>query len=194
VAQAIGTLEQQVPHDQMAYRGFLEALLKKEAAGSTARKQSTMTRLSGSPAVKTLDEFTFKFGKGVKRSQIEELAGLDFVERSENIVLVGPNCAGKPRLVIELGYHQATQADLKTRFITAAGLLLPELLREMPVRGGFAFFLSPSCGRAWPWPTMVIGRHFPKSPQAEAAKAQRMLDPSIRSLDDGFAPSIGILD
>jgi len=43
----------------MAYSGFLEALLKEEAAGSTARKQSTMTRLAGFPAVKTLDEFTF---------------------------------------------------------------------------------------------------------------------------------------
>ena len=45
-----------------------------EAQGRNARKQSMMTRLAGFPAVKTLDEFSFEFAKGVKRSQIEELA------------------------------------------------------------------------------------------------------------------------
>lgn len=123
VAQAVGALAQQAARDQMAYSDFLEALLKEEAAGRTARKQSTMTRLAGFPAVKTLDEFSFEFAKGVKRSQIEELAGLGFIERSENIVLVGPSGVGKTHLAIALGY-KATQAGIKTRFITAADLLL----------------------------------------------------------------------
>lgn len=123
VAQALGALAQQAARDQMAYSDFLEALLKEEAAGRTARKQSTMTRLAGFPAVKTLDEFSFEFAKGVKRSQIEELAGLGFIERNENIVLVGPSGVGKTHLAIGLGY-KATQAGIKTRFITAADLLL----------------------------------------------------------------------
>jgi DNA replication protein DnaC len=123
VAQAVGALAQQAACDQMAYSDFLEALLKEEAAGRTARKQSTMTRLAGFPAVKTLDEFSFAFAKGVKRSQIEELAGLGFIGRSENIVLVGPSGVGKTHLAIALGY-KATQAGIKTRFITAADLLL----------------------------------------------------------------------
>lgn len=123
VAQSLGSLAQQAARDQMAYSDFLEALLKEEAAGRAARKQSTMTRLAGFPAVKTLDEFSFEFAKGVKRSQIEELAGLGFIERSENIVLVGPSGVGKTHLAIALGY-KATQAGIKTRFITAADLLL----------------------------------------------------------------------
>jgi hypothetical protein len=43
--------------------------------------------------MKTLDESLYEFAKGVKRSQTEELAGLGFVERHENVVLVGPNAA-----------------------------------------------------------------------------------------------------
>jgi len=123
VAQAAGALAQQAAREQMSYSDFLEALLKEEAAGRTARKQSTMTRLAGFPAVKTLDEFSFEFAKGVKRSQIEELAGLGFIERNENIVLVGPSGVGKTHLAIALGY-KATQAGIKTRFMTAADLLL----------------------------------------------------------------------
>ena len=123
VAQAAGALAQQAAREQMSYSDFLEVLLKEEAAGRTARKQSTMTRLAGFPAVKTLDEFSFEFAKGVKRSQIEELAGLGFIERNENIVLVGPSGVGKTHLAIALGY-KATQAGIKTRFMTAADLLL----------------------------------------------------------------------
>ena len=123
VAQAAGALAQKAAREEMAYSDFLEALLSEEAAGRKVRQQSALTRLAGFPAVKTLDEFSFDFAKGVKRSQIDELAGLGFVERCENVVLVGPSGVGKTHLAIALGY-KATQAGIKTRFTTAADLLL----------------------------------------------------------------------
>ncbi|PND65952.1 transposase, partial [Escherichia coli] len=58
------------------------------------RKQSILTRMAGFPAIKTLDDFNSEFAKGVRKSQIEELAGLGFIERNENIVLVGPSGVG----------------------------------------------------------------------------------------------------
>ena len=61
--------------------------------------------------------------KGVKKSQVEELAGLGFVERHENVVLIGPSGVGKTHLAIALGYR-AAQAGIKTRVMTAADLLL----------------------------------------------------------------------
>jgi DNA replication protein DnaC len=75
------------------------------------------------PAIKTLEDFDFAFAAGVKKSQIDELAGLGFVERHENVVLVGPSGVGKTHLAIALGYR-ATQAGIKTRFTTAADLLM----------------------------------------------------------------------
>ncbi len=123
VAQDYGLAAQDAAKREVSYSDFLEGLLREEAAGRQVRKQSMLTRLAGFPAIKTLDDFNYDFAKGVKKSQIEELAGLGFVERKENIVLLGPSGVGKTHLAIALGYR-AAQAGIKTRYLTAADLLL----------------------------------------------------------------------
>ena len=123
VAQAYSASAQQAAKTEMGYSDFLEGLLKEEAAGRRVRKQTMMTRLAGFPAIKTLDDFNYDFAKGVKKSQVQDLAGLGFVERKENVVLIGPSGVGKTHLAIALGYR-AAQAGIKTRFMTAADLLL----------------------------------------------------------------------
>ncbi len=123
VAESYPGAVQDAAQQETAYSDFLEGILKAEAAGRNARKQSMLTRLAGFPAIKTLDDFDYEFAQGVKRSQIEELAGLSFVERNENVVFIGSSGVGKTHLAIALGYR-ATQAGIKTRFTTAADLLL----------------------------------------------------------------------
>jgi DNA replication protein DnaC len=123
IAQSYSATSQDAAKREIAYSDYLEDLLKQETAGRKVRQQSMLSRMAGFPVIKTLDDFNYGFAKGVKKSQIEELAGLGFVERCENIVLVGPSGVGKTHLAMALGYR-ATQAGIKTRFITAADLLL----------------------------------------------------------------------
>ena len=123
VLQNIVGAAQGAAAQEIAYSDFLEALLKAEIAGRQVRKQNLLTRLAGFPAIKTLEDFDYAFAAGVKRNQIDELASLAFVERNENVVLVGPSGVGKTHLAIALGYR-AAQAGIKTRFTTAADLLL----------------------------------------------------------------------
>lgn len=123
IAQGYASASQEAAKQETAYSDFLEGLLRTEAAGRQIRKQSMLTRLAGFPAIKTLDDFDYAFATGVKKSQIDELAGLGFVERQENVVLVGPSGVGKTHLAIALGYR-AAQAGIKTRFTTAADLLM----------------------------------------------------------------------
>ncbi|RRF81893.1 AAA family ATPase [Klebsiella pneumoniae] len=56
------------------------------------------------------------------KALVQELGSLAFVERAENVVLIGPSGIGKTHLAIA-GY-KAAQAGVKTRFITAADLML----------------------------------------------------------------------
>lgn len=60
------------------------------------------------PAVNTLQSYDFGFASGVPKAPIQELARLTFIERAENIVLIGPSGIGKTHLASALGIR-ATQ-------------------------------------------------------------------------------------
>lgn len=108
---------------QTPYADFLEEVLRAEREARRARTRTILVRTAGFPAIKTLDDFDFGFASGVPRPQIDDLATLAFVERAENVVLLGPSGTGKTHLAIALGYLAATRG-MKTRFVTAADLVL----------------------------------------------------------------------
>src|SRR3954447_5382392 len=74
-----------------SYADFLEEVLKAERDARRVRSREMLTRTAGFPALKTLEAYDFAFATGAPRSQIQELAALGFVERAENIVLLGPS-------------------------------------------------------------------------------------------------------
>ena len=115
IAQGYNMAAQQAASREQSYSDFLEGLLKDEVSGRNLRKQGMLTRLAGFPAIKTLEEFNYEFGKGVKRGQMEELAGLGFIERHENIVLVGPSGVGKTHLAIALEYRTTLTGTVSQR-------------------------------------------------------------------------------
>lgn len=116
-------LAQKTIDDTASLGDFLEQLLKLEVDSRDERRRQTLLRLSGLPVVKTLEQFDFKFASGAPRAQIQELAGLAFIERQENIVLLGPSGVGKSHIAAALAYKCA-MAGLSVRFITAADMML----------------------------------------------------------------------
>ncbi|ABX87410.1 IS21 family transposase [Yersinia pestis] len=68
-------------------------------------------------------EYDFTFATGAPQKQLQSLRSLSFIERNENIVLLGPSGVGKTHLAIAMGY-EAVRAGIKVRFTTAADLLL----------------------------------------------------------------------
>ena len=116
-------LAQQAAQREASFGEFLEGVLKAEAQTRQERRQQVLLKLATLPAVKTLEQYDFTVASGAPRAQIQELASLAFVERAENVVFIGPSGVGKSHLASALAYR-ATQAGIKTRFMTAADLML----------------------------------------------------------------------
>ncbi len=76
------------------------------------------------PWVKTLEQSDFTFQPGIDRKVVRELAGLAFVERSENVILLGPPGVGKTHLAIALGV-KAVDAGHRVLFMPLDRLIAP---------------------------------------------------------------------
>jgi len=116
-------LAQDAARDEGSFADFLEKVLACELAARDERRVNTMTKLAMMPAVKMLEQFDWAQAQGAPKAQIQELAHLAFLQRAENVVLLGPSGVGKTHIALALG-HRALAAGNKVRFATAADLML----------------------------------------------------------------------
>ena len=100
----------------------IERLLGAQIALRNNRRLQAAMRSSRLPAVKTLAEFDFSFQPSVKREQIDSLHTLGFVERRENVILLGPPGVGKSHLAISLAIA-AAQHGRRVYYGTLADLI-----------------------------------------------------------------------
>lgn len=101
---------------------FLDALLTDEATERQEKGMQLRMRLARFPIIKTLDSFDFDAQPSLDRRTINELRTLAFVERAQNVVLLGPPGVGKTHLATGLGV-QALQAGHRAYFVSAQELL-----------------------------------------------------------------------
>src|SRR4029453_1958120 len=106
-----------------SFADFLEEVLDAEASARQERKVDMLLKLATMPAIKTLEQFDWNAAPGAPKAQILELAHLGFIERVQNIVLIGPSGVGKTHVGLAIA-HRAVTAGHKVRFLTAADLML----------------------------------------------------------------------
>ena len=121
LAQLDGVCEHAAKGD-LDYKGFLTQALEAEWRGRHQRGVESRLKLARLPWVKSLDQFDFDFQPSIDRKQVRELAGLSFVERAENVVLLGPPGVGKTHLAIALGV-KAVEAGHSVLFLTLESLM-----------------------------------------------------------------------
>ncbi|MBI4499720.1 MAG: ATP-binding protein [Gemmatimonadetes bacterium] len=86
------------------------------------RRLVAAVRASRLPAAKTLADFDFTFQPSIKREQLESLHTLGFIERRENVILLGPPGVGKSHLAISLAVA-AAQSGRRIYYGTLADLI-----------------------------------------------------------------------
>lgn len=135
VPALLGVLAQEAVTKEWSFSDFAEVLLQAQADAADARAADTIQRLAGFPVRKTLDEFDYSFQPSVNKKQVAELASCAFVERAENVVLLGPPGVGKTHLAIALG-AEAAKRRMQVKFTTAARLVAS--LSEARTAGTFS--------------------------------------------------------
>ena len=85
----------------------IEQLLGAQITLRNNRRLQAAMRSSRLPAIKTLTDFDFSFQPSIKREQIDSLHELGFLERKENVILLGPPGVGKTHLAISLAIAAA---------------------------------------------------------------------------------------
>jgi len=101
---------------------LVERLLAIEAGSLIERRIERRIRESKLPDRKLMADFDFPFQTGVNKTQIMDLAKLDFVRRKQGLVLAGNSGTGKSHLAKALLLIACSQ-DLRCRYTTATDML-----------------------------------------------------------------------
>ena len=145
LTEGITELVDRADASQMGYLDFVDLLLQEELGLREGRRFRNALRLSGLPHHKSLDEFDFAFQPGLDARKVRDLATLEFVRATSNVVLLGPPGVGKTMLAVALAIG-ACQAGFSIYFTTLDDLV--RKLRTAEATGRFnrqlAAYLRPA--------------------------------------------------
>lgn len=95
----------QAEDEQWSHLDFLQRLLEDETERRSHKQMQLRLRRANFQADKTLERFDFSFNPQLNKTTIMNLATCQFVERKENVLIVGPSGTGKSHLGQALGFE-----------------------------------------------------------------------------------------
>lgn len=122
MAEAIDQELQRAEQEASPISEVIHRLLIQEQIYRQERSQNYRLKQARIPWQWTLTTFPFDRQPGVSKAQIQQLAGLSFLERKENIVFIGNPGTGKSGLATGL-LRQALLAGYRGRFYHAQDLI-----------------------------------------------------------------------
>ena len=144
VAQRLDGILSQAARAEPTYLDFLDQVLAEETEAKQKKRVAMGIQIAHFPAVKTLDEFEFKFQPSIDAKLVRELATGRFIAGAENVLMFGPPGVGKTHLAIALG-RAAVEAGHSVLFVTATSLLaqLSRAQLEGKLADQIAFYAKP---------------------------------------------------
>jgi DNA replication protein DnaC len=115
-------LARQAAQGNLPYEAFLLALVEIEAQQREENAHQKRLRMARFPIIKSLDQFDFTTLPSLNKAMVLDLAQGGYLDKRENLILMGNSGTGKTHLATALGLI-ACQQGRKVRFFTAAGLI-----------------------------------------------------------------------
>lgn len=125
VLQSLELRTRQAVDDDLSHSEFLLRLLVDEVERRDAKQLDLRLRRANFEHQKALEDFDFQFNPKVPKSKVLELATCAFVDKRENVCIVGPTGVGKSHIAQALG-HRACAAGY-TVLYTSAHMMLTQL-------------------------------------------------------------------
>ena len=107
---------------QWSHVDFLARLVEGEAALHQDRARQRHVQQARFPVLKTLDSFDFTAQPSINEALVRELMSGQYIDRKENVLLVGNSGTGKTHLATALAFAACAQGR-RARFFTVSGLV-----------------------------------------------------------------------
>jgi len=181
--------------DQLDYAAFLEIILADEVTRRDNRNVEIHLQQAGFEEVCRLEDFDWTASITVDRRLLDAVFSLDFMNRHEHVLLVGPVGVGKSFLSQALGYA-AVRAGHSVRFIRADAFFrtLAQSRVDHTLEKTFRSFISPdllilddfglqklTAGQSTDLYELIIARHRKSS---LAVTSNRAVDEWLGLFDD----------
>lgn len=122
VLQSLELRTRQAADDDLSHGEFLYRLLSDEAERRDAKQLDMRLRRASFDGARSIEDFDFAFNPKIPKSKIIDLATCSFVERHENVLLVGRSGVGKSHIAQALG-QRACRAGHDVIYASAHELL-----------------------------------------------------------------------
>jgi DNA replication protein DnaC len=123
VLQSLELRIKQAMEEDLAHSEFLLRLFSDEVERRDGKQLQQRVRRASFEHAKTIEDFDFQFNGSVPKAKVLELATCAFVDRHDNVLIVGPTGVGKSHLAQALG-HRACRAGHNTLYVGANDLLV----------------------------------------------------------------------
>ena len=118
VLQSLELRTRQAVDDDLSHGEFLFRLLSDEVERRDGKQLGLRVRRAGFEGQRSLEDFDFHFNPKVPKAKIVDLATCSFVDRHENVLLVGRTGVGKSHIAQALG-HRACRAGFNVLYVSA---------------------------------------------------------------------------
>ena len=184
--------------ERTAYPTYLLRLAERELIDREQRAAERRIKAAKFPVLKTLETFDFTVQPSINEALVRELMAGEYVDRRENVLLVGNSGTGKTHLATALAFNACSQGR-RVRFFTVTALVtglleareerkLDRLLKQLerqqllvldelgyvPFRKAGAELLFEVVSRAYERQSLIVTTNLPFENWTEVLGSERL--------------------